>query len=213
MAGFAKFIFKKTRLPAGHVYTIPQEPTTIQSIPMDDLPTEIIDEIISHLDPPTAVCLALTCHRNYESILAFTRAQTLDQICPKNYYQQPTQHLKLYAIDRNLPHYRSPEKYLWYANSFGISASRFNPAYIQLLLCLRAHMAPEYVFCFASTTMRYVPYNGSHRCSACQSERHYLAQKLLHEFSHHAVGDWKQSPRRWLTVGLEKLLQMVKMRR
>lgn len=159
------------------------DPTITQNISMEVLPNEILDKIIVKLDPPSAVCLALTSHRLYSSVLAYTEVQRLDEICPKSYYQQPSRRLRRYVLDRSLPHYRNPEKYCEYATGFGISLQYFNPAYVQLLLCLRSFMAPRYVFCFASSTTRYVPRRGGHVCSACQSERRYLAQKELHDFA------------------------------
>lgn len=168
------------------------------NIGMDSLPNEILDVIAARLDPPSAVCLALTSRRLYHVVRTITGAGVLDDICPKSYYKQPTRSLQLYYVDPKLPHYRDPLKVLEYSMDFGISRATFNPAYAQLLLTLRGWMAPKYVFCFANVTPRYVPKKGGHVCSACQSERRYLAENDLHHYTaelvRYDIRDW---PRQW----------------
>jgi hypothetical protein len=165
---------------------------------MPSLPNEVVDVIVAHLDPPSAACLALTCRRMYHCVLTVSKSSTLDDVCPKSYYKQSARSLQLYYVDQKLPHYRNPLKVLEYARDFGISRSTFNPAYTQLLLSLRGWMAPSYVFCFANKTPRYVPKKGGHVCSACQSERRYLAQDDLHHYTgalvRYDIRDWR---RRW----------------
>jgi hypothetical protein len=160
----------------------PVEHTQKSTVSMESLPNELIDQIIRHLDPPSAVCLALSSHRLHYCVVNFTGCRRLDDICPKDYHQLSTPLLQLYYLNRRLPHYRNVANVIKYADEFGISRRYCNPAYIQLLLCLRGFMAPNYVFCFASATVRYVPRKGKHVCGACQSERRYLAHKDLHEF-------------------------------
>lgn len=169
---------------------------TEHGIGMASLPNEVIDFIVANLDPPSAACLALTGRRMYHCVLVVTKSATLDDVCPKNYYKQPTRSLQLYYIDQKLPHYRNPLKVLEYARDFGISRATFNPAYTQLLLSLRGWMAPSYVFCFANKTPRYVPKKGGHVCSACQSERRYLAHDDLHHYTgaliRYDIRDWRR---------------------
>ncbi|KPI37478.1 uncharacterized protein AB675_10292 [Cyphellophora attinorum] len=120
---------------------------------MMDLPNETIDLILANLDAPSAVCLALTCHRFYQCVLHTTKCARLDDICPKDYNKQSPSILQLYGIlplPHEIPHYRNPFKYSDYARGLNISQERFNPAYVQLMLCVREWMAPKYVFCFAS---------------------------------------------------------------
>lgn len=167
-------------------------------IGMEVLPNEVLDVIVANLDPPSSVCLALTSRRLYHCVLTVTKSDILDDICPKSYYKQSPRSVQLYYVDRKLPHYRNPLKILEYALEFGISRATFNPAYTQLLLSLRGWMAPSYVFCFANVTPRYVPRKGGHVCSACQSERRYLAQNDLHKYTGALVRyDIKDWTRRW----------------
>jgi hypothetical protein len=151
-----------------------------------DLPNETIDLVLANLDAPSAVCLALTCHRFYQCVLHTTKCDKLDDICPKDYNKQSPKVLQLYGIlplPHKIPHYRNPFKYSDYARSFKVSQERFNPAYVQLMLCLRQWMAPKYVFCFASESTGYVRNKrGVHKCGACQSERRYLAEHELHVY-------------------------------
>lgn len=160
------------------------EALSVRMKSLGDLPNEILCTIIPLLDPPSAVCLTLTSHRNYEAVIQSTKAVTLDDVCPKNYYKSPNLLLSRYSLDtRNLPHYRDPFKVFDYADGFGISREFSNPAYVQLMLSLRAWMAPRFVFCFANVTPGYVPKKGRHVCSACQSERRYLAEHHLHRYA------------------------------
>lgn len=174
----------------------PQTAKPQDGIGMSSLPNEVVDFIVASLDPPSAACLALTCRRMYHCVLTVCKSSTLDDVCPKSYYKQPTRSLQIYYIDQKLPHYRNPLKVLEYARDFGISRSTFNPAYTQLLLSLRGWMAPGHVFCFANKTPRYVPKKGGHVCSACQSERRYLAQDDLHHYTgalvRYDIRDWRR---------------------
>ncbi|ETI20045.1 hypothetical protein G647_09060 [Cladophialophora carrionii CBS 160.54] len=49
-----------------------------------ELNHDILTHIVSFLDAPSAVCLALTCHQNYESILSICRRSLLEDICPRD---------------------------------------------------------------------------------------------------------------------------------
>ena len=48
------------------------------------LATEILVQIISYLDPPSAVCFALTCHNNYNAVLLACDATRLERVCPRD---------------------------------------------------------------------------------------------------------------------------------
>ncbi|OCT50152.1 hypothetical protein CLCR_07461 [Cladophialophora carrionii] len=51
---------------------------------LQELHHDILTHIVSFLDAPSAVCLALTCHQNYESILSICRRSQLEDICPRD---------------------------------------------------------------------------------------------------------------------------------
>ena len=161
----------------------PRSKCSPPGIGMETLPNEILHLIVTSLDAPSAVCLALTSCRLYNCVLTVTKSDRLDDICPKNYYKQSPRTVQIYYFDSEAPHYRDPFKLLDYAKGFGISSATFDPAYTQLMLNLRGWMAPRYVLCFASAKTRYVPRKGDHVCSACQSERRYLAAHELHQYT------------------------------
>ena len=162
--------------PAGNAQTRP--------CGLSALPEEILDMIIPSFDAPSTVCFALTCRRLYCYTLSEFRCNRLDDICPKDPFAHAPRRLVLYGLGRyRIPHYRDPFMIFDYAKDLDISRESFNPAYIQLMLCLRSFMAPRYVFCFARRVPGYVRRKGRHVCPACQKERWYLAQHELHLYA------------------------------
>ncbi|KIW19316.1 hypothetical protein PV08_03610 [Exophiala spinifera] len=49
---------------------------------LSSLPAELNSIIVSYLDAPSAVCLALTSRRHYDRVLATCRVDTLREVCP-----------------------------------------------------------------------------------------------------------------------------------
>ena len=48
------------------------------------LPAEVLVDIVSRLDAPSAVCFALTCHENYNAVLLTCKATRLKEVCPRD---------------------------------------------------------------------------------------------------------------------------------
>jgi hypothetical protein len=56
---------------------------------LQELNHDILTHVISFLDAPSTVCLALTCHQQYDSVLSICRRSKLEDICPKDVGKPP----------------------------------------------------------------------------------------------------------------------------
>ncbi|KIW70442.1 hypothetical protein PV04_02711 [Phialophora macrospora] len=56
---------------------------------LQELNHDILTHIISFLDAPSLVCLALTCHQQYDTVLSVCRRSKLEDICPRDVGKPP----------------------------------------------------------------------------------------------------------------------------
>jgi hypothetical protein len=177
---------------------------------MSDFPYEILERIICNVDAPTAVCLALTSRRMYETTLAVTKTSILNEICPRQLHLHPPRMLQLYYVYKRCPFYRMPLHWIDDAcTNFGIRRSMMNVMYMQLMLNIRSFMGPDWVLCFARQTPTYVPRKArAHCCLACQVERRAWARYDLEKWVNSAVKN-QGTERRSRVRGLLGLLQIV----
>ena len=50
----------------------------------EQLPQELLRQVIAYLDAPSAACLALTSRRNYAAVISTCKVSRLEDVCPRD---------------------------------------------------------------------------------------------------------------------------------
>jgi hypothetical protein len=81
------------------------------------LPTEVLADVIRYLDPPSAVCFALTSHTNFDAVLFTCEAARLEDVCPKDVRTPMPKAIEAQAYNILTLHEDHPVP-IWKDNSF-----------------------------------------------------------------------------------------------